>query len=199
MLHYSTVDSSTLELLRKLQELPSLQNTRLVGGTALALRLGHRKSVDLDLFGDISVETDVLVEELKSLGTLMVLKESKNIHVYSLNNVKVDIVNYAYAWQDELLCEDGLRLAGLKDIAAMKIAAVTGRGSKKDFIDIYFLSKTYSLQEMLSYYLAKYPEGSEFMALKSLSYFEDAELEPCPYMLEKVTWEDVKEAIHSLL
>ncbi len=199
MLHYSTVDSSTLELLKRLQQLPSLQDTRLVGGTALALRLGHRKSVDLDLFGNISVGTDVLVEELKCLGNLITLKESKNIHIYSLNNVKVDVVNYAYTWQDEQFCEDGLRLAGLKDIAAMKIAAITGRGSKKDFIDIYFLSKIYSLQEMLSCYLAKYSEGSEFMALKSLIYFEDAEPEPCPYMLEKVTWEQVKEAICLLL
>lgn len=81
MLYTATVESATLELLKKLQSLPSLQNTRLVGGTALALQIGHRKSVDIDLFGKITEDIDILLEELKSIGTLKILKESKNIHI----------------------------------------------------------------------------------------------------------------------
>lgn len=82
MLHLSTVESTTLELLKKLQQLPVLCNTRLVGGTALALQLGHRKSVDLDFFGQINVDSQDLKEALRTLGTLTILNDSKNIHIY---------------------------------------------------------------------------------------------------------------------
>ena len=94
MLHLSTVESTTLELLKKLQQLSVLCNTRLVGGTALALQLGHRKSVDLDFFGQINVDSQDLKEALRTLGTLTILNDSKNIHIYVLNEVKIDIVNY---------------------------------------------------------------------------------------------------------
>ncbi|WP_321480244.1 nucleotidyl transferase AbiEii/AbiGii toxin family protein [uncultured Bacteroides sp.] len=174
-------------------------NTRLVGGTALALQIGHRKSVDLDLFGIVTAESNILVEELKSLGNLTILKDSKNIHIYLINNVKVDIVNYSYKWIEEAIVIDNVRMAGLKDISAMKLAAVTGRGSKKDFIDIYFLSHKYSLKKMLSYYSIKYPEGSEFIVLKSLSYLDDAEEDPSPFMLEKITWDEIKKMLCNLL
>lgn len=199
MLYYSTIESETLELLKKLQQLPSLQNTRLVGGTALALQIGHRKSIDIDLFGDITAEEDILIEELKELGSLKIIKNSKNVRIYLLNNTKVDIVNYTYPWLDKAVYEDDICMASIKDIAAMKLAAVTGRGSKKDFIDICFLSRKYTLKEMLSFYSEKYPEGSDFMVLKSLSYFEDAEQDPNPNMQQNLTWEQAKEQILSLL
>ena len=103
MLHLSTVESTTLELLKKLQQLPVLCNTRLVGGTALALQLGHRKSVDLDFFGQINVDSQDLKEALRTLGTLTILNDSKNIHIYVLNEVKIDIVNYTYPWLDDVV------------------------------------------------------------------------------------------------
>ena len=123
MLHLSTVESTTLELLKKLQQLPVLCNTRLVGGTALALQLGHRKSVDLDFFGQINVDSQDLKEALRTLGTLTILNDSKNIHIYVLNEVKIDIVNYTYPWLDDVVYKDGIRLASPRDIAAMKITA----------------------------------------------------------------------------
>ena len=199
MLYYSTIEPETLELLKKLQQLSSLQNTRLVGGTSLALQIGHRISIDIDLFGNITAEEDILIEELKTLGTLKIIKNSKNVRIYLLNNIKVDLVNYAYPWLENAVYEDDICMAGLKDIAAMKLAAVTGRGSKKDFIDICFLSREYTLKEMLSFYAEKYPEGSDFMVLKSLSYFEDAEQDPNPNMQQNLTWEQAKKQILSLL
>ena len=87
MLHLSTVEPATLELLRKLQSLPILNNTRLVGGTALALQFGHRKSVDLDFFGHIDVDSLDLQEALQTIGTLTTLKDSKNIHILSLIHI----------------------------------------------------------------------------------------------------------------
>lgn len=155
MLYYETIEPQTLELLRKLQEIPSLRKTRLVGGTSLALQIGHRKSIDLDFFGEVDGDNDALAEELKNLGNLMVLKVSSHIHIYLLNNIKIDIVDYAYPWLNEAIHIDGIQLADLTDIAAMKLAAITGRGTKKDFIDLYFLSKHFTLSEMQSFYERK--------------------------------------------
>ena len=94
-----------------------------------------------------------------------------------------------------MVIEDGLRLAGLKDIAAMKLAAVTGRGTKKDFIDIYFLLQQFSLKEMMEFYTKKYADGSTFLVLKSLTYFEDAEPEQEPVMFNNISWAPIKETI----
>ncbi len=78
----------------------------------------------------------------------------------------------------------------------MKLAAITGRGTKKDFIDIYFLLKKFTLKKMLSFYNRKYPDGSVFLVLKSLGYFEDAEEEQAPVMLEKAEWNEIKNRIN---
>ena len=197
MLYLSTVESTTLELLKRLQQLPVLSNTRLVGGTALALQLGHRKSIDLDFFGQINVNSQELREALQTLGMLTVLSDSKNIHIYVLNGVKIDIVNYTYPWIDDVVCKDGIRLASPKDIAAMKITAIEGRGTKKDFVDIYFLLKTYSLNNILDFYAQKYSDSSSFMAMKSLAYFDDAEEDIMPCMLTDISWEKIKSQILS--
>ena len=171
------------------------KNLRLVGGTSLALQIGHRKSIDLDLFGTLQADESTFSEALVIFEKVTWLKKSSNINIFSINDVKVDFVNYTYPWLDETKSEDDLRLAGLKDIAAMKLAAVTGRGTKKDFIDIYFLLKQFSLKEMLQHYNNKYADGSEFLVLKSLTYFEDAEPEQQPVMLKNISWQAVKDTV----
>ncbi len=195
MLQYQTIYPATLQLLKDLQSLELLKECRLVGGTALALQLGHRRSVDLDFFGTVPQTPDELQDLLRENHDVTIVKESKNIHIYLIDGVKVDIVNYKYDWIDTSVEEDGIRLADVKDIAAMKVAAIIGRGTKKDFIDLYFLLKQYSLKELLELYLQKYPDGSLFIAIKSLSYFEDAEADPMPVMFEEVSWPDVKALI----
>ena len=197
MLHLSTLDTTTLELLRKLQSIPALCKTSLVGGTALALQIGHRKSIDLDFFGKIEVEKDELVIALEQIGALTVLKESPRILIYLLNNVKIDIVDYQYSWVDDVVVKQGIRMASLKDIAAMKVTAIIGRGTKKDFVDIAFLLRYFSMNDILDFYSQKYPDGSIFMAMKSLAYFDDAEEDIMPYMLTDITWENIKQQILS--
>lgn len=192
MLHFETIAPPTLELLKKLQHIRELNHTLLVGGTALALQFGHRKSIDIDLFGNIPDLIDI-PQYLDSTGKVTLLKQSKHIHSYTINSVKVDIVNYPYPWISEPIMIDGTRIAGLKDICAMKLAAITGRGSKKDFIDIYFLLQHFTLNEMLSFYSQKYVDGSTFLVLKSLAYFDDAEIDPDPSMLIKVDWDTIKQ------
>lgn len=195
MLYYQTVDAGTLELLKKLLSIDLFSGLRLVGGTSLALQIGHRKSIDLDLFGNIDVDVLEINKALAQIGEITLLKDSKNIHIYLVNGVKVDVVNYTYPWLQDLVDTDGLRLATSRDIAAMKMSAITGRGSKKDFIDLYFLLKKMTLSEMLNLYLSKYNDGSLFLLMKSLVYFDDADIDEMPDMLIPVKWENVKASI----
>jgi len=195
MLYYESIDASTLELLRKLLDVPLFKDMRLAGGTSLALQIGHRKSIDLDLFGYMEADDLSISDSLKSLGSTTVLKKSKNINIWLINSIKVDFVNYQYPWLEEVNSIDQLRLAGKKDIAAMKLAAITGRGTKKDFIDLYFLLQEFNLKTIVDFYIEKYHDGSPFLVLKSLTYFNDADLEQNPFMLRNINWTDVKKVI----
>lgn len=154
------------------------------------MQYGHRESVDLDFFGSLDLEDIGIL--LKPYGSVQLIRNSTNIKIYIVNGIKVDFVNYPYAWIDEAVLEEGLVLASDKDIAAMKIAAITGRGSKKDFLDLYFLLKKYSLAQIISFYTQKFPDATKLIALKSLVYFADADAEPTPKMIHKVSWEEAK-------
>ena len=187
MLSYKTIEPHTPELF--------LAKARLVGGTALALQYGHRMSIDLNFFGDIEEDSIAIRDILRSIGPISVYKETTNIKIYSVNGIKVDFVNYKYPWIDSVIKKDGLRLASPKDIAAMKINAIEGRGTKKDFIDMYFLLQHYTLDDILKFYAEKYPENSVFRGLMSLSYFEDAEDELMPKMFSNIQWDDMKQFI----
>ena len=195
MLSYKTIEFHTLELLKELMAEPLFASLRLVGGTALALQYGHRNSIDLDFFGDIEADTETIKEVLRKHGKLTVIKESQNIKLYQLDDIKIDIVNYKYTWIDNPITEGEIVLASPKDIAAMKINAIEGRGTKKDFIDMYFLLQHYSLKDILSFYQKKYPENSIFRALMSLSYFDDAEEQLMPKMFSSIGWKDMKSYI----
>lgn len=198
MLSFQTVLPDTLELLRTLMQMPELKDMRLVGGTSLALQYGHRRSVDLDFFGHTTEDVEALTEALRErVAEVTIGGHSKRIKAYFLNGVKVDIVNYGYAWIDDMLLEEGIRLASPKDIAAMKVNAIIGRGSKKDFIDIYFLLQHFSFSDLMKLYLQKYPDGSEYRALLSMAYFDDADPQPMPYMLERVEWDVMKQRIRN--
>ena len=196
MLSYETVEPRTLELLKSLMQEPAFNDMRLVGGTALALQYGHRQSIDLDFFGDLTCELENTQEILSKYGKVTVLKETKNIRIYVVDNIKVDFVHYScYPWLEDVIFEDGIRLASPVDIAAMKINAIEGRGTRKDFVDVFFLLKHYSLQEILSFYKAKYPNYSDFRAMMSLTYFDDAEMQPMPKMFNNTSWPDMQKAI----
>ncbi len=199
MLHFETIHTPTLELLTQLQTLPSLKELRLVGGTSLALQIGHRISIDIDLFGKIDADELEVMAQINSISNATILKKSVNINIFLINNIKVDIVNYPYPWISSPIIKNNLLLAGMEDIAAMKLSAITGRGTRKDFIDLFFLLKHYSLKEMLSFYNQKYADGNEFLALKSLTYFDDAEQDEDPEMIINQNWQSIKQKIKSTL
>ena len=199
MLYYKTVAAETLELLKTIQKVPAFNSLRLVGGTALALQTGHRKSIDLDFFGPFNFEHEDLIKILKKIGSVEPISLSKNIMIFIVNSIKVDFVNYEYQWLKPPIIENSLCLAAPEDIAAMKLEAVSGRGSKKDFTDIYFLLKKFTLLEMVKLYKMKYEVESEFMVLRSLAWFTDAENDEMPDMIKDISWNTVKEEIRTAL
>lgn len=123
------------------------------------------------------------------------ISRSNAINIFLLRGVKVDIVRYNYPWLQEAEISDGLRLASTPDIAAMKLNAIAGRGLKKDFIDLDLLLNHFSLSQMLAFYREKYGQESDFMVVKSLEYFDDADKNDDPIMLTPYNWEAIKERI----
>lgn len=200
MLSVRTILPDTLELLKTLSSQPELQNMRLVGGTSLALQYGHRQSVDLDFFGHLQASQEELLQMASRIGDTTIYSQSPNILQLVIKGVKVDIVNYScYEWIDEPVVEDGIVLASPKDIAALKINAIEGRGTKKDFVDMFLLLQHYDLESILQFYKQKYPNHSEFRALLSLTYFEDADVQPMPPLFIDTTWEQMKDAIKNIV
>lgn len=195
MLQTQTIQPKLLELLKKIMSSDIFNGFNLVGGTSLALQLGHRISVDIDMFGNADINEIEFVSQLSKFGNVTIIKKSKSIIIFSINGIKVDFVSYNYPLLEDLIVFDNIRLVSDKDVAAMKLNAIAGRGSRKDFIDLYFLMKIYTLREMLSFYNQKYSDGSEFMVIKSLSYFDDAEKEEMPIMLLIESWETMKNSI----
>ena len=196
MLSLQTVDPDTLELLKRFFANPELKDVRLVGGTALALQYGHRKSVDLDFFGVLPEDKELLIDIARSFGEIQVINQTRTILQLVVNQVKVDFVDYSrYLWIDEPINGDGFVLASDCDIAAMKVNAIIGRGTRKDFIDLYVVLQHYSLKEIMNFYRQKYPEFSEYRALLSMTYFEDAEMQDMPQMFIDTSWEDMKKTI----
>ncbi len=174
MLHKETIETSTLELLKSLQSEPLLASFNLVGGTSLALRLGHRKSVDLDLFS----KEDFALQEIKELlvnkyDFKVGYEKGKTLKGF-IGKVMVDLIRYDYPHIQPIETEDGIRLESLPDIVAMKLSSICDNGSRiKDFIDIAHLSNLYSFEEMLQFYTQKFPSSNPIVPTKSLVYFDD--------------------------
>lgn len=193
MLQLQTVAPDTLELLKTIVSKPEMKGFRLVGGTALALQYGHRQSVDLDFFGSPLASQEDTIDMLSSLGNITIHNRTDKILQVVLRGIKVDVIDYSrYGWIDPPVVDDGIVLASPRDIAAMKINAIEGRGSRKDFVDIYMLLQHYILSELLDFYSMKYPNYSIFRALLSLTYFDDAETQAMPKMFIPQTWEEIK-------
>lgn len=202
MLYYNTVYPSTLEWLQKLMNLKDLSNFYLVGGTALALHLGHRISIDLDFFTEEPFEPSSIIECLKSTypnHSILLSGQNNNALSLQIEDVKVDFVRYAYPLLNPLMIGEGIRLMSVPDIAAAKISAITNRGTKKDFFDLYELLEIYSLQEIFDFFEKKFSMPISLFHLKSLNYFEDAELNPEPIQLNDVSWKDVKCRINKIV
>ena len=195
-LYWETLSEEVLGLAKSLMTIEGLSAFYLVGGSALSLYLGHRKSVDIDLFYHEGFNAIEVSEELQKRYKVENLETGNNLVRGTINQIKVDIITHKYRLIDEVEEQDGIRIVGLKDIAAFKLNAVANRGAKKDFWDIAGLIDKYTLKEMFGFYEEKYPSFNRWAVEKSLVYFEDADQDTTPLMaLNNMTWEEVKRKI----
>jgi predicted nucleotidyltransferase component of viral defense system len=193
--HWETVDAGVEQTLRDLHNVPILTSFYLAGGTGLALRLGHRRSVDLDFFLGEDFNEDSVLQKLQHLeGFALVAKEPGTIYA-NIRKTKVSFIAYAYPILFPSQPFLGVDVADSRDIGCMKISAIASRGTKRDFIDLYFLAQEYSLKQLLEWFTRKFSQTNYSMPhiLKSLSYFEEAEQDPMPHMLMSLSWEEVKQ------
>lgn len=193
--HPDILSTDLLATLRALEQHSLLLPFYLGGRTGLALQLGHRRSQDLDFFALDSFDPESLLQQLERLGDLSVAARSaQTLHV-QLQGAKVSFLGYAYRLLFPALLFQSVQVADAHDIACMKISAIAGRGTKRDFVDLYAASRRYGLPFLLELFQKKFSEAnySSVHLLKSLTYFEDAEKDPMPDMLIPLTWREVKE------
>lgn len=192
-----TLPKKTAELLEILQNQDLLSSFYLTGGTALSLEMGHRESEDLDFFNKEVFEPSALAQNLRIFGKLENVSTEEGTLNLFLNEVKLQFLHYPYHLLKPLIPWNGINLSSDFDIACTKLITISSRGSKKDFIDLFFLLKTYPLPDLFKALPKKY-QGTDYNQphiLKSLLFFEDAENQPMPRMHKEITWEEIKNGI----
>lgn len=194
MLQTQTVYPETLGILKALMQDPLLNDFYLVGGTALALQIGHRISVDIDLFTNLPFDSTRLSAELKQKYNFKENVDRGYFLQGQIDGVKVDILKYPYQPLFPVVEVENVRMIVAADIASMKLAAITNRGRKRDFIDLFFLLKQFSLKQIIEWYQKKY-DAEIFMVLQSLVYFDDADGDIDLNMILPIDWENIKKTI----
>ena len=176
MLHKDpfNVAPETFRLIQQLQALPILDNFYLVGGTALALQLGHRNSIDIDLFtlNDFS-DTDIL-ELLNKHYTVKEVFRRPGTIISLIENIKTDFIRHNYPLLKPPVTEDGITFLSKEDIAGMKFHAIIQSGKRlKDFIDVYFLLEHFNMKQMVEFFSEKYTYSNPMIAMKAVNFFDD--------------------------
>ncbi|MFP4059092.1 MAG: nucleotidyl transferase AbiEii/AbiGii toxin family protein [Bacteroidales bacterium] len=177
MLHKETIDRATLELLISLQSKKYLEGFCLVGGTGLALQMGHRQSIDIDLFSDFSFDTISLLESIQQDYEINLVSTSSNTIKGIISGIMVDLIARRYPYLKEPVNLEEITFLSVEDILAMKLNAIAMSGERsKDFVDIYFALERYSISQIVNFYKEKYNQNSGMHVLKSLIYFDDVDL-----------------------
>jgi hypothetical protein len=197
MLHQRTVEPRTLEILRGLMSIPELDAFCLGGGTALALQIGHRISVYLDMICAIDFNVDTVLHGIRMRKPeIVVVTKSEGTLLTRIDGVRSDFFRYLYPVIRPIVSTEGVRLLSMEDIGAMKLDAIAGRGKKKDFFDLFFLLQHYTLESLLSFHREKYRLENAFHIMKSLTWFDDAEDDEDPLLTSgSLSWRDVKMTI----
>jgi len=199
-MHQEALTKNTKSVLEAIGDSDIAKDFYLAGGTALALYFGHRFSIDLDWFAEKFDYTISFRRQLEKLGKLGIDSESKKTFNGALNGVKISFFEYPYPLiAPKSKYKENVYLAGIPDIAAMKMEAIASRGSYKDFIDIYFILQKYSLKDILGIVRQKFVniDYNETHLLKALTYFEDVKGSLKPKLIKPVSWDKVAETIKS--
>ena len=195
----SILNQGELSLLEKLGSLKELK-FYLAGGTALALQLGHRTSIDLDFYSFKKIQIEKITHILTTnLPKIKIIGTAEGTIFGKLKKTEFSLFYYPYKLLKAPILFKKISLASIEDIAAMKVAAVTQRGTKRDFIDIYYLLKKYSLRKLISLTLKKYPSYQEQLILRALIYFKEAEKKskkrPIKILDKNFSWGKAKKEI----
>lgn len=184
--------------MKRLMQLPELSQFALVGGTNLALRLGHRISIDLDIFTNEPFDLPEVWEAVRrEFPHALKLDERGQTLLANIDGVKIDLIKHAYPYLFPVEEIEGIRMLSIPDIIPMKLGALARRGSKKDFWDIACLLDHHSLSEMLDFFKQKYQNDDIGYVVLSLTYFNDAEGQDDPIVFQKMSWEKVKSKVRS--
>lgn len=200
MLHKNPklIAAKTLSLIQQLQALPELEGFYLVGRTALALQIGHRKSIDIDLFSQKDFDENFLMDLIGRKYLFEKKFSRSNTIIGFINNIKVDFITHTYDYVKPVITEEGISFLSKEDIAAMKLNAISNSGQRlKDFIDVYYLLQYFSVNDMLGFLEIKYPHVNTLIPLKALNYFDDIDesVDP-PKLLRPVILKDIKRRIN---
>lgn len=200
MLHLSTIEPETYSTLKAIFSVEEINKSfALAGGTSLALQLGHRKSIDLDIFSPTPFDTELMEQLFSSqLNFDFKLTNRNRTMLFSyINGVKCDFICEPAKLIKPFNHIGGINYFDVEDIAAMKMHTICGRGKKKDFFDIYVLTENFGWKNMLKWFELKYGASQFYFLWRSISYFTDADEDPdittiAPY---NKSWEEVKEYI----
>ncbi len=202
--HWEALTPPTREAFRLLSRWEDIQNFYLAGGTGLALHLGHRFSVDLDFFSPDSQAVDFAQRAaLRSLlddPTLAITSDTDSTFVAVWRSVGISFFRLdSYPLARPVFLVDGIRLASIEEIGAMKLAAIISRGTRKDMVDLYFILQHVSLDALFQVAAVKYARVRSFpvSALRALSYFDDAEALPMPQMIARIPWPKMKKFLEA--
>ncbi len=185
------------ELLAWMGKQPFAARFYLAGGTALALQLGHRRSMDLDFFSEtdeVHAHTRQELIQAFSARNAQVVENVDGDLLLLVNGVHTGFFSYGYPLLEPVWAVENISLASLLDIGLMKLDAIIGRGSRKDFYDLYMISQVITLNELLRAGERKYPQARDFqlMALEGLLQFDNADRDLQPKMLLDLSWDKVK-------
>jgi len=189
---FDAVQPALSTLLKRLMAMEELRDFYLVGGTALALRLGHRYSVDLDLFTSEPFDSAALSKELTRQLRMEQAESMQNMVRGLVGGIKLECIARKYPLLEAVETVEGIRMASLKDLAAFKGNTIANRGAKKDFWDLHALMNEFTREDILGLCEQKYQGESVWNLEKSMVYFDDADLDPDPRDLKGRTWKQIK-------
>jgi hypothetical protein len=199
MLHKNPfiIAPETFRLIQQLQAIPELKDFHLVGGTALALQLGHRNSIDIDLFTMNEFSDTSIIELVSKQHHVNEILRRQNTVICLVNNIKTEFIRNNYKLLKPPLTEEGISFLSKEDIAAMKFHAIIQSGKRlKDFIDIYFLLQHFSMKQMVEFFTAKYTYSNPMIAMKAINFFDDIdENMDTPKMLKPLPFKKIKARI----
>jgi len=193
--HNEVIGPNVEQTLKALKERSLLDGFYLAGGTGLALQLGHRRSLDLDFFRQESFNDEQLLQQLQRLPEFSLTgRDRQTLHV-RISGIKVSFLGYDYPVLFPFRQFLEVPVADPKDIGSMKISAIAGRGTRRDFVDLYMVARQEGLKALLDLFQRKFAEANynRIHVLKSLTYFDDADAEPMPNMQVPLAWQEVKD------